>query len=140
MRIEGWRKERAREGLYTAICNLPIELGGSQLGSGRIAWWLCSTWVVVKTMVPLVVGSLNIECRIILRNQKGTIILTTTHVLGPSSELLWNKDRECKSLPLSTRRTGVRRADSRCAKGHTGRGCLKFAIAGASWRFQPPKV
>ena len=36
------------------------------------------TWVVVKIMVPLL-GPLNARCRIRLRTQKGTIILTTTH-------------------------------------------------------------
>ena len=34
-------------------------------------------WVAVKTLVPL--GPLNIRCRFILRNQTGTLILTTTH-------------------------------------------------------------
>ena len=28
-------------------------------------------------------GTLNIRCRIIIRTQKGTIILTTTHMPGP---------------------------------------------------------
>ena len=36
-------------------------------------------WVVVKIMVPFWVP-LNIRCRIIIGTQKGTIILTTTHV------------------------------------------------------------
>ena len=36
-------------------------------------------WVVVKIMVPYW-GTLNIRCRIIIRIQKGTIILTTTHI------------------------------------------------------------
>ena len=36
-------------------------------------------WVVVKIRVPFV-GPLNIRCRIILRTQKGTQILTTTHI------------------------------------------------------------
>ena len=34
-------------------------------------------WVVVKIMAPSW-GTLNIRCRIIIRTQKGTIILTTT--------------------------------------------------------------
>ena len=41
-------------------------------------------WVVVKTMGRCL-GTLNIRCRIILRTQKGTIILTTTHVEDPES-------------------------------------------------------
>ena len=36
-------------------------------------------WVVVNIRVPFV-GPLNIRCRIILRTQKGTQILTTTHI------------------------------------------------------------
>ena len=35
-------------------------------------------WVVVNIRVPF--WALNIRCRNILRTQKGTIILTTTHV------------------------------------------------------------
>ena len=38
-------------------------------------------WVVVKIMIPWL-GTLNIRCRIIISIQKGTIILTTTHVLA----------------------------------------------------------
>ena len=37
--------------------------------------------MVVKTLVPFW-GTLNIRCRIILGIQKGTIILTTTHLEG----------------------------------------------------------
>ena len=37
-------------------------------------------WVVVKIMVPFV-GTLNSRCRIIIGIRKGTIILTTTHVI-----------------------------------------------------------
>ena len=37
------------------------------------------TWVVVKIMAPFL-GTLNIRCRILIRTEKGTIILTTTHV------------------------------------------------------------
>ena len=47
------------------------------------------TWVVVKIRVPLwgslnnrFWGSLNNRCRIIMGTEKGTIILTTTHMLG----------------------------------------------------------
>ena len=36
-------------------------------------------WVVVKIRGP-VLGTLNNRCRIILRTQKGTLILTTTQV------------------------------------------------------------
>ena len=36
-------------------------------------------WVVVKIMIPFL-GTLNIRCRIIIGIQKGTIILTTTHM------------------------------------------------------------
>ena len=36
-------------------------------------------WVVVKTMVPFL-GPLNTRCCIMVRTQKGTIILTTTHM------------------------------------------------------------
>ena len=36
-------------------------------------------WVVVKIRVPFL-GTLNNRCRIIVGTQKGTIILTTTHV------------------------------------------------------------
>ena len=36
-------------------------------------------WVVVRIMVPFW-GTLNIRCRIIIRIQKGTLILTTTHI------------------------------------------------------------
>ena len=36
-------------------------------------------WVVVKIMVSF--GTLNIRCRIIIRIQKGTEFLTTTHVI-----------------------------------------------------------
>ena len=36
-------------------------------------------WVVVKIMV-LFLGTLNNRCRIILGTQKGTLILTTTHI------------------------------------------------------------
>ena len=37
------------------------------------------TWVVVKIMAPFWVP-LNIRCRIIIRTQKGILILTTTHI------------------------------------------------------------
>ena len=37
-------------------------------------------WVVVKIMVPFWVRTLNTRCRIIIGVQKGTIILTTTHI------------------------------------------------------------
>ena len=40
-------------------------------------------WVVVKIMV-LLCGPLNTTCRMIPRTQKGTIILTTTHVHKPA--------------------------------------------------------
>ena len=36
-------------------------------------------WVVVKIAVPFS-GTLNIGCRIIMGIQKGTTILTTTHI------------------------------------------------------------
>ena len=36
-------------------------------------------WVVVKIMVPFL-DTLNNRCRIILRTQKGTLILRATHV------------------------------------------------------------
>ena len=36
-------------------------------------------WVAVKIMAPFW-GSLNIRCRIMIGIQKGTIILTTTHI------------------------------------------------------------
>ena len=36
-------------------------------------------WVVVKIKVPFL-GTLNDRCRIIIGAQRGTIILTTTHV------------------------------------------------------------
>ena len=41
-------------------------------------------------------GFLNIRCRIIIRIQKGTIILTTTHVQGEKS--LERKSRTQKNL------------------------------------------
>ena len=37
-------------------------------------------WVVVKIMVPFL-GTLNIRCPIIIGIQKGTTILTTTHMV-----------------------------------------------------------
>ena len=37
-------------------------------------------WVVVKMKVPFL-GTLNNRCRIIMGTQKGTTILTTTHVV-----------------------------------------------------------
>ena len=36
-------------------------------------------WVVVKIMAPFL-GTLNIRCRILIRTQQGTLILTTTHM------------------------------------------------------------
>ena len=48
-------------------------------------------WVVVKIMAPFL-GTLNMTCRIIIRTQKGTLILTTTHVWrwnpGPFQQVL----------------------------------------------------
>ena len=41
---------------------------------------LVAIWVVVKIMAPFL-GTLNNRCRIIIGTQKGTIILTTTHML-----------------------------------------------------------
>ena len=41
-----------------------------------------SIWVVVKIMVAFL-GTLNNRCRIIIRTQKGTLILTTTHMVQP---------------------------------------------------------
>ena len=40
-------------------------------------------WVVVKNNGPFL-GTLNIRCRSIIGTQKGTIILTTTHVASTS--------------------------------------------------------
>ena len=40
----------------------------------------CCAWVVVKIMVPLFLGILNTRCRIIIGIEKGTLILTTTHM------------------------------------------------------------
>ena len=37
-------------------------------------------WVVVKIMAPVVWGTLNNRCRIIIGTQKGTLILTTNHM------------------------------------------------------------
>ena len=37
-------------------------------------------WVLVKIMVPFWVYTLYIRCRIIIEFQKGTIILTSTHM------------------------------------------------------------
>ena len=37
--------------------------------------------MVVKIRVPFL-GTLNNGCRIVLRTQKGTLILTTAHMLG----------------------------------------------------------
>ena len=56
-------------------------------------------WVVVKNYAPFL-GTLNIWCRIILiRTQKGTIILTTTHVETNSFEnLMYNKEHAAKAL------------------------------------------
>ena len=61
-------------------------------GSNVVVFWLrpilflgTTIWVVVKIMVPLL-GPLDTRCRIILRTQKGTILLTTTHIL-PRKEL-----------------------------------------------------
>ena len=39
------------------------------------------TWVVVQNYGPFL-GTLNIRFRIIIRTQRGTIILTTTHPHG----------------------------------------------------------
>ena len=36
-------------------------------------------WVVVKIMAPFL-GTQDVRCRIIIGTQKGTIILTTTHI------------------------------------------------------------
>ena len=36
-------------------------------------------WVVVKIMAPFL-GALNNRCRIIIGTEKGTLILTTTHI------------------------------------------------------------
>ena len=51
------------------------------------------TWVVVKIRVPFG-GTLNNGCRIILGTQKGTIILTTTHmvrgVIRARLQFFWN--------------------------------------------------
>ena len=44
-------------------------------------------WVVVKNYGPFL-GTLNNRCRIIIGTQKGTIILTTTHVAA-SRKLFW---------------------------------------------------
>ena len=42
--------------------------------------WACYTWVVVKIKVPFL-DTLTNKCRLILGIQKGTIILTTTHMV-----------------------------------------------------------
>ena len=41
-----------------------------------------SIWVVVKIVFFFFLGTLDIRCRIIIGIQKGTIILTTTHMGG----------------------------------------------------------
>ena len=45
-----------------------------------------TTLVVVKIMVPFL-GTLSIRCRIITGIQKGTIILTTTHISSTLNSL-----------------------------------------------------
>ena len=43
------------------------------------AWGSEAMWVVVENYDPFL-GTLYVRCRIITRIQKGTIILTTTHI------------------------------------------------------------
>ena len=52
-------------------------------------------------------GTLNIRCRIILRTQKGTVILTTTHIsydergtAGRPKISPWDHGAKLKALPL----------------------------------------
>ena len=45
-------------------------------------------WVVVKIMVPFL-GTLNTRCHIIIGTQKGTIILTSTHMCDLAEMLTW---------------------------------------------------
>ena len=60
-------------------CTQPLFKG--QVPSGpKMNCKVGSILVVVKIMVPSSLGSLNTRCRIILRTQKGTIILITTHI------------------------------------------------------------
>ena len=65
-------------------------MAGTPADAGRTVWRHCREsaskrefigiiWVVVKIMVPFL-GTLNIRGRIIVGTQKGTIILTTTHM------------------------------------------------------------
>ena len=55
-----------------------IKLGGVQVPDSL------SMWVAVKIMAPFL-GTLNIRCRLKMAIQKGTIILTTTHIQFPHS-------------------------------------------------------
>ena len=64
----------------------PIELG---LPKTRLL-----IWVVVKIRVPFCVPYI-IRCRIIFRTQKGTLILTTTHIPNCPRDCWY-----CKSLEL----------------------------------------
>ena len=50
-------------------------------------------WVVVKIYSPFW-GTLNNRCRIIIRTPKGTIILTTTHIINK----LRNAVRDAREL------------------------------------------
>ena len=71
-------------------------------------------WVVVKIVVPFL-GTLNIRCRIIIRTQKGTIILTTIHVLEPGSFFCSNRCYvflgEQTSMSVALRRTDPKPAE-----------------------------
>ena len=71
--------------------------GNRHLGILEIA-----KWVVVKTKVPLFLGTLNTRCRIIIRTQKRTIILTTTQMKNQAPQELaaGSQKRHRKATPL----------------------------------------
>ena len=48
----------------------------------RTSW----DWAQIKIRVPFWIITLNSRCRIIIGTRKGTIILTTTHIVLPSIE------------------------------------------------------
>ena len=59
-------------GPYGLLCQVfPVR---KRRGSSQV-----TTWVVVKTIIPFW-GPLDTRCRVMLRTQKGTSILTTTHI------------------------------------------------------------
>ena len=67
---------------------------------------MIAIWVDVKTIIPFL-GTLNTRCRTIIRIHKGTIILTTAHMIARASEKKKKKRANTSMLSAQASQGGL---------------------------------